>query len=235
MPPPAYLLATARRLAAASSLDPALVCAIIEQESSWNAWAIRYEPAFFSKYVAPLFTNNKINASEAWARGYSWGLMQVMGQVARENAFTPQEHPFLSELCDPEQGIAVGCRVLLKKFAQAGRDFRFTPPSFYSKASANPTGASATAPSSGAPRSGAQSKNPPPSSSSSSSSSSGSSPGQSSSDAQVSPSSPSASNFSIALATPTDLALITRALLLWNGGANSDYPRQVLARLPHYA
>ena len=73
--------------AAAPWFDPALVCAIVEQESSWNTWAMRYEPAFFAKYVAGLYTNNKITASEAYARGFSWGLMQVMGQVAREMGF----------------------------------------------------------------------------------------------------------------------------------------------------
>jgi soluble lytic murein transglycosylase-like protein len=115
---PFQLLTLARNAAAAYSLDPALACAVIEQESSWNPWAIRYEPAFFGKYVAPLYTNNKVTASEAYARGFSWGLMQVMGQVAREAGF---DGPFLSALCDPEQGLAVGCRVLRKKLdAMAG-------------------------------------------------------------------------------------------------------------------
>ncbi len=75
-------------------------------------------PAFFSKYVASLYTNNKIAATEAYARGFSWGLMQVMGQVARETGF---DVLFLSALCDPEQGLAVGCKVLRKKLdAMAG-------------------------------------------------------------------------------------------------------------------
>ncbi len=79
---------------------------------------MRYEPAFFSKYVASLYTNNKVSATEAYARGFSWGLMQVMGQVAREAGF---DALFLSALCDPEQGLAVGCKVLRKKFdAMAG-------------------------------------------------------------------------------------------------------------------
>jgi soluble lytic murein transglycosylase-like protein len=79
---------------------------------------MRYEPAFFTKYVAPLYTNNKVSATEAYARGFSWGLMQVMGQVAREAGF---EALFLSVLCDPEQGLAVGCKVLCKKLdAMAG-------------------------------------------------------------------------------------------------------------------
>ncbi len=116
--PPSQLLTLARKAATAQSLDPALVCSVVEQESAWNPWAMRYEPAFFAKYVAPLYTNNKVSATEAYARGFSWGLMQVMGQVAREAGF---EALFLSALCDPEQGLAVGCKVLRKKFdAMAG-------------------------------------------------------------------------------------------------------------------
>jgi soluble lytic murein transglycosylase-like protein len=116
---PAQLLALARKIAAAQSLDPSLVCAIVEQESSWNPWAMRYEPAFFAKYVAPLYTNNKVSASEAYARGFSWGLMQVMGQVARETGF---DALFLSALCDPEQGLTIGCKVLHKKLDTVAGD-----------------------------------------------------------------------------------------------------------------
>lgn len=117
--PPPQLVALAHQAATAYSLDPALVCAVIEQESAWNAWAMRYEPAFFAKYVAGLYTNNKVSASEAYARGFSWGLMQVMGQVARETGF---DAPFLSELCDPEKNIAIGCKVLRKKLDTARED-----------------------------------------------------------------------------------------------------------------
>ncbi len=109
----------AKSIATKFSLDPALVCAVVEQESGWNPWAIRYEPAFFSKYVSPLYTNNQISASEAYARGISWGLMQVMGQVAREAGF---DALFLSALCDPEQGISMGCKVLAKKFEKEKGD-----------------------------------------------------------------------------------------------------------------
>jgi soluble lytic murein transglycosylase-like protein len=116
---PPNLLTLAHKAAAAQSLDPALVCAVVEQESGWNPWAMRYEPAFFTKYVAPLYTNNKISATEAWARGFSWGLMQVMGQVARESGF---DASFLSALCDPENGLAIGCKVLRKKLDGARGD-----------------------------------------------------------------------------------------------------------------
>ena len=112
MTSPPQLVALARKAAAAQSLDPALVCAVVEQESSWNPWAMRYEPAFFAKYVAHLYTNNKITASEAYARGFSWGLMQVMGQAAREMGY---DGTFLSATCDPEQGLAIGCKLLRKK------------------------------------------------------------------------------------------------------------------------
>jgi soluble lytic murein transglycosylase-like protein len=113
---PAQLVSLARKTAAAHALDPALVCAVCEQESAWNPWAIRYEPLFFAKYVAPLYTNNKISATEAYARGFSWGLMQVMGQVAREHGYT---EPFLSTLCDPSDSLEIACKVLRKKFDAA--------------------------------------------------------------------------------------------------------------------
>jgi len=116
---PPNLLALAHKSALTQSLAPALVCAVVEQESGWNTWAMRYETAFFTKYVAPLYTNNKITATEAWARGFSWGLMQVMGQVARESGF---ESTFLSSLCDPETGLTIGCKVLRKRFDAARGD-----------------------------------------------------------------------------------------------------------------
>ena len=112
MPIDAKFLVLAQRAAEAEGLDAALVCAVVEQESGWNPWAMRYEPAFFAKYVAPLYTNNKVGATEAYARGISWGLMQVMGQTAREKGASSL---YLSTLCDPAVGLAVGCRILRQK------------------------------------------------------------------------------------------------------------------------
>jgi soluble lytic murein transglycosylase-like protein len=119
VPAPTRLVSLAANIAQAHGLDPALVCAVIEQESAWNTWAMRYEPGFFAKYVASLYTNNKVSATEAYARGISWGLMQVMGQVAREHGFTDR---FLSGLCDPAVGIEFGCRVLCRKLDSAKGD-----------------------------------------------------------------------------------------------------------------
>jgi soluble lytic murein transglycosylase-like protein len=136
------LIALARAAAAIHSLDPALVCAVVEQESSWNTRAIRYEPFFRTRYVARL----GLPPTEEIARSISWGLMQVMGQVAREHGFDGR---FLTTLCEPEAGLDIGCAVLAAKLAAADGD-------------------------------------------------------------------------------------VARALALWNGGANPDYPDQVLARVEKY-
>lgn len=103
-------LALAGKYAAKYGLDSAIVCAVIEQESAWNPWATRYEPAFFQRYVLPL---NLADPTEAYSRSFSYGLMQVMGQVAREQAFGGR---FLVELCDPDTGVDIGCRKLKKCF-----------------------------------------------------------------------------------------------------------------------
>lgn len=121
MPVDPHLLDLARRAAHAEGIDPTLVCALVEQESAWNPWAMRYEPLFFAKYVAPLYTNNKVSATEAYARGFSWGLMQVMGQTAREMGVNSLH---LSSLCDPATSLAIGCRILKKKLDAAAGEIK---------------------------------------------------------------------------------------------------------------
>lgn len=92
---------------ARSGIDTALLCALIDHESSWDQWAIRYEPAFFDKYVLPLMEKDIVRTqTEARARATSWGLMQIMGQTARELGFVGR---FISELCDPDVGVDFGC------------------------------------------------------------------------------------------------------------------------------
>jgi soluble lytic murein transglycosylase-like protein len=130
--PAVELVALAHRVAEAHALWPELVCAIVEQESAWNQWALRYEPAFYDKYIATSLTvrprDSHVPAlgaitspeipddpTEARARAFSWGLMQVMGQVAREHGFTGG----LASLCDPAVGLDIGCRVFSAKLAAA--------------------------------------------------------------------------------------------------------------------
>lgn len=110
------LVDLAKQTALAHQLDPLLVCAVVEQESGWNPFAIRYEPAFYEKYIVPLKLKN---ATDAQARSFSWGLMQTMGQVAIEAGVAVR---FLSELCDPYVGLNAGCVILKAKLARAGGD-----------------------------------------------------------------------------------------------------------------
>src|SRR6266699_7244427 len=111
------LIALAQRAAEAHALWPDLVCAIVEQESAWNPWALRYEPAFYEKYTAPQIARGAIaDVTESRARAFSWGLMQVMGQVAREYGFAGAS---LASLCDPAVGLEIGCRVFAAKLAAA--------------------------------------------------------------------------------------------------------------------
>jgi soluble lytic murein transglycosylase-like protein len=113
---PTAMIALARTIAVQHSLPPALVCAVVEQESSWNPFAMRYEPAFRTRYVAPL----GLPSTEEIARSISWGLMQVMGQVAREHGFNGK---FLVALSDPATGLESGCQVLKSKISDSAGDF----------------------------------------------------------------------------------------------------------------
>ncbi len=109
------MLELARASALGFSLDPALVCAVIDEESSWDPFAIRYEPEFRARYVVKL----NLPATEEFARSCSWGLMQVMGQVAREHGFKGDS---LAELCMPDVGLRFGCITLADKLCVADRD-----------------------------------------------------------------------------------------------------------------
>lgn len=88
-------------------LEPTLVCAVVEQESNWEPWSIRFEPAFLTRYVEPL----GLGPTESTARSISWGLMQLMGQVARELGYKGH----MAQLCDPEVGLEWGCKHLANK------------------------------------------------------------------------------------------------------------------------
>jgi soluble lytic murein transglycosylase-like protein len=92
------------------NLIPSLVCGICEQESSWDPDALRYEGVFFIRYIEPMINSGALtDIKEAENRATSWGLMQVMGQVAREMLYTGP-FPFPT----PAEGIRVGC----EKFAR---------------------------------------------------------------------------------------------------------------------
>ncbi len=112
-----FQLATA--LAEKHHLDPALVKAVCHWESkNWNPWAMRYEPEFYDTYISPM---KGIGATEMRARATSYGLMQVMGETARELGFKGE---FLTELCDPQVGIEWGCVDLAREMDRANGNVR---------------------------------------------------------------------------------------------------------------
>jgi len=105
---PQSRLAFVTPIATKYGLEPELVCAVCEQESDWEPGEVRDEPAFFRRYIAPM----KLPFLESMDRSTSWGLMQVMGQTAREFGYVGS----LPDLRDPETAVIYGCKKLQKCF-----------------------------------------------------------------------------------------------------------------------
>lgn len=99
----------AEKYAAKYGLNVALVCALIEHESSWNTYAVRFEPAFEERYIKPALPGAPTTRELTLAM--SFGLMQIMGETAVEFGFVGR---FLTELCDPDVGLNYGCKKLQK-------------------------------------------------------------------------------------------------------------------------
>lgn len=118
-------------VAAELLLDPLLIASFILTESSGNPWAWNPEPPYrflwdvkAQKPFRPLTVEERTSEvppkdfpgmlgadrdAEWWGQQCSWGLMQVMGGVARERGFTDR---YLTGLCAPEPNLWVGCRHL---------------------------------------------------------------------------------------------------------------------------
>lgn len=99
-------------------LDHTLIAAIIQIESSGNRYAMRFEPDWGYISNAPDFAK-QIGSSirtEEVMQSTSWGVMQVMGTVARELG----HQGWLSELCDLKTGIDYGCKHLKAKIQLYG-------------------------------------------------------------------------------------------------------------------
>ena len=120
-------LTRVKKIAKSYGLDWRVVGAMVSQESAGNQYAVRYEPRFFARYLE--------GKSKAQLRGYwpspiptfdtelrlratSLGLMQVMGQTAREVGFDGQ---YLTELTDPSVSLECGCSYLRKMLDRAER------------------------------------------------------------------------------------------------------------------
>lgn len=91
-------------------LDPNLVKAIIQKESAFVGFRTRYEPNW-KRFVSPLSYAHTMGLSietECMGQSTSWGLMQVMGAVCREQGFDS----YFPQLCLPDLGIYHGCKKL---------------------------------------------------------------------------------------------------------------------------
>lgn len=122
--------------AARHNLPPVLIGALIEQESSGNPWAWNPEPRY--RYLWDVSRNRAFRTlslaeigskvppldfsclagdrdQEWWAQHASWGLMQVMGAVARECGYQAR---YLTELLAPEDNVEYGCRHLVHLVAR---------------------------------------------------------------------------------------------------------------------
>lgn len=93
-------------------LPVALIKAFCEVESAWNPWAMRYEPTY-RWLVGDKLT---MTQTERVGQMISWGLMQLMGGVARELGFDGA----FPQLCDPGVGLDYGCRHLQHFYQRHG-------------------------------------------------------------------------------------------------------------------
>ncbi len=123
-------------------VDPILVQCVCEHESSWDPLAWNPEPRY--RYMWDVrqnkpfrqLTDVEISSSippadfhalagdpdqEWWGQRASWGLMQVMGAVARERGFTG---PYLTAMTDPLEGLIRGCRHLKWCLDREGGDLK---------------------------------------------------------------------------------------------------------------
>jgi soluble lytic murein transglycosylase-like protein len=101
-----------------SNLNPDIVRAVVSVESGGDTYAVRYEPNWkwwldLDGWAALV---NVTKATEQICQSMSWGLMQIMGAVARELGMKDD----LSRLCDPEYGLKYGCMKLRQNLDKFG-------------------------------------------------------------------------------------------------------------------
>lgn len=108
-------------------LPAALIAGVIQQESVWEPWAERTEPAYLRKpsirRAARTWSadHNGIPSyqTELGDRSRSMGLMQPMGELAREQGFADR---YLSALFVPANSIDQGAKLLKKLLVKYHND-----------------------------------------------------------------------------------------------------------------
>lgn len=130
----------AEREARRHDLNPAWVLGIIAVESGGDTYAWNPEPHY--RYLWDISRGKPFRAlsaaeraseipprdfpcppgvdrdAEWWGQQASWGLMQVMGAVAREMGYAGRHLP---GLCAPAVGLAVGCQFLSRLMNRYGQ------------------------------------------------------------------------------------------------------------------
>lgn len=98
------------------NMRPEILAGLIMQESSGNPLAARAEPGFKRRYLDAKPLSNFVPSSaimpgewERTLRSFSYGLCQIMGQVAREYGIKSN---YLFCLFDPAVNIELCCRIL---------------------------------------------------------------------------------------------------------------------------
>lgn len=103
-------------LSAKHSADAEIIGAICMVESAGNTFAMRYEPEWSYLLDVEKWAKktNASQATETTGQKTSWGLMQIMGTVAREHGFDD----YFPKLCVPEIGLEYGILHFIKFLKQ---------------------------------------------------------------------------------------------------------------------
>jgi soluble lytic murein transglycosylase-like protein len=105
-------------IAASHNLDPELVLAVVQVESSGGRRMTKYEPTFKYLHFPDDFAA-KIGISHATEKNQqktSWGPMHVMGGTARDLGYEDE----LPNLIYPSIGLEWGCKYLKVQFDKYG-------------------------------------------------------------------------------------------------------------------
>lgn len=118
-----------------TGLPMVLIAALILQESSGRPLAMRHEPDFYRRYLRGRLREELrgkwphhavvSDTTERFLRSTSFGLMQIMGQKAREEGFNGD---YLAELLDVDLNVRLGSLILKKnidKFGESGGLLRY--------------------------------------------------------------------------------------------------------------
>lgn len=110
-----------RLYAEKNALEPIWVKACVLTESDGETYSTRFEPGFTYLYHPRNFADKlRITMeTEEVHQKTSWGLMHVMGAVAREHGFTAH----IPALSSPDLGLLYGCMHLSKFYKKYGDIF----------------------------------------------------------------------------------------------------------------